>query len=66
MCLINQRLRPFITKKDLKVFKILIKDENGNYETPYQHCKVELNSLIQANKNSRDYSRYNWGNPDGR
>ena len=62
MCLISQSLKPFIAKKDLKVFKILDKDEKGNYETPYQHCKVELNSLMQANENSGDYSRYNWGN----
>ena len=61
MCLISQSLKPFVAKKDLKVFKILNKDEKGNYETPYQHCKVELNSLMQANENSRDYSKYNWG-----
>ena len=61
MCLISQRLKPFVAKKDLKVFKILNKDEKGNYETPYQHCKVELNSLMQANENSGDYSKYNWG-----
>lgn len=61
MCLISQSLKPFVAKKDLKVFKILNKDEKGNYETPYQHCKVELNSLMQANKNSGDYSKYNWG-----
>ena len=61
MCLISQSLKPFVAKKDLKVFKILIKDEKGNYETPYQHCKVELNSLMQANENSGDYSKYNWG-----
>lgn len=62
MCLISQSLKPFIAKKDLKVFKILDKDEKGNYETPYQHCKVELNSLMQANENSGDYRKYNWGN----
>ena len=61
MCLISQSLKPFVAKKDLKVFKILNKDEKGNYETPYQHCKVELNSLMQANENSGDYSKYNWG-----
>ena len=61
MCLTSQRLKPFVAKKDLKVFKILIKDKEGNYETPYQHCKVELNSLMQANENSGDYSKYNWG-----
>ena len=64
MCLISQRLKPFVAKKDLKVFKILIKDEEGNYETPYQNCKVELNSLMQANENSDDYSKYNWGYDD--
>ena len=61
MCLTSQRLKPFVAKKDLKVFKILIKDKEGNYETSYQHCKVELNSLMQANENSDDYSKYNWG-----
>lgn len=61
MCLISQSLKPFVAKKDLKVFKILNKDEKGNYETPYQHCKVELNSLMQANENSGDYSKYNLG-----
>lgn len=61
MCLISQNLKPFIAKKDLKVFKILTKDEEGNYETPYMNCKVELNSLMQANENSDDYSKYNWG-----
>ena len=61
MCLISQSLRPFVAKKDLKVFKLLIKDEKGNYETPYQYCKVELNSLMQANENSGDYSKYDWG-----
>ena len=61
MCLISQSLKPFVAKKDLKVFKILNKDEKGNYKTPYQHCKVELNSLMQANENSGDYSKYNWG-----
>lgn len=61
MCLISQKLKPFVAKKDLKVFKILNKDEEGNYKTPYQHCKVELNSLMQANENSGDYSEYNWG-----
>ena len=62
MCLISQSLKPFVAKKDLKVFKLLFKDEKGNYETPYQHCKVELNSLMQANENSDDYSKYNLGN----
>ena len=61
MCLISQSLKPFVAKKDLKVFKILIKDEKGNYGTPYQHCKVELNSLMRANENSDNYSKYNWG-----
>ena len=61
MCLISQSLQPFVAKKDLKVFKILYKDKKGNYETPYQYCKVELNSLMQANENSTDYSKYNWG-----
>lgn len=61
MCLISQSLKPFVAKKDLKVFKILNKDEKGNYETPYLHYKVELNSLMQANENSDDYSKYNWG-----
>lgn len=61
MCLISQSLKPFVAKKDLKVFKILNKDEKGNYETPYQYCKVELNSLMQANENNDDYSKYNWG-----
>ena len=61
MCLISQKLKPFVAKKDLKVFKILNKDGKGNYETPYQRCKVELNSLMQANENSGDYSKYNWG-----
>lgn len=61
MCLISQSLKPFVAKKDLKVFKILNKDEEGNYETPYQYCKVELNSLMQANENNDDYSEYNWG-----
>lgn len=64
MCLISQSLKPFVAKKDLKVFKILIKDDEGNYETPYQNCKVELNSLMQANENSDDYSKYNWGYDD--
>lgn len=61
MCLISQRLKPFVAKKDLKVFKILNMDEKGNYETPFQNCKVELNSLMQANENSGDYSKYNCG-----
>lgn len=61
MFVISQRLKPFVAKKDLKVFKILDKDENGNYETPYQHCKVELNSLMQANVTNKDYSKYNLG-----
>ena len=61
MCLISQKLKPFVAKKDLKVFKILYKVGKGNYETPYLLCKVELNSLMQANENSRDYSKYNWG-----
>ena len=60
MCLISQRLKPFVAKKDLKVFKILNKDEKGNYETPYQHCKVELNSLMQVN-DGKEYEAYNWG-----
>lgn len=64
MCLISQSLKPFVAKKDLKVFKILNKDEKGNYETPYQYCKVELNSLMQANESSDDYSKYNWGDKD--
>lgn len=62
MCLISQRLKPFVAKKDLKVFKILNKDEKGNYKTPYQHCKVELNSLMKAKETSDNYSKYNWGN----
>lgn len=62
MCLTSQRLKPFVAKKDLKVFKILIKDEEGIYETPYQHCIVGLNTLMQATENSYDYSKYNWGN----
>ena len=61
MCLISQKLKPFVAKKDLKVFKILHKVGKGNYETPYQHCKVELNSLMQANENSGNYSKYNCG-----
>ena len=64
MCLISQSLKPFVAKKDLKVFKILIKDGKVNYETPYQHCKVELNSLMQATENNGDYSKYNWGYDD--
>ena len=60
MCLISQSLKPFVAKKDLKVFKILNKDEKGNYETPYQHCKVELNGLMQAN-DGEEYEAYNWG-----
>ena len=61
MCLISQSLKPFVAKNDLKVFKILVKTEQGNYETPYQYCKVELNSLMQANENRGCYSKYNWG-----
>ena len=61
MCLISQKLKPFVAKKDLKVFKILHKVGKGNYETPYQHCKVELNSLMQANEKSGNYSKYNCG-----
>ena len=61
MCLISQSLKPFVAKKDLKVFKMLNKDINGNYKTPYRHCKVELNSLMKAKKTSYNYSKYNWG-----
>ena len=64
MCLISQSLKPFVAKKDLKVFKIIYKDEEGNYKTPFQNCKVELNSLMQANENNGDYSKYNWGDND--
>ena len=55
MCLNSQKLTPFIAKKDLKVFKVLVKTEEGDYETPYQHCKVELNSLMVANDKKYEY-----------
>ena len=60
MCLNSQRLKPFVAKKDLKVFKVLVKTGEGDYETPYQHYKVELNSLMIAN--DRKYEYFNHGN----
>lgn len=62
MCLNSQRLKPFIAKKDLKVFKVLIKTEEGNYKTLYQRYKVELNSLMIANDKKYEYFNlgYKW------
>ena len=60
MCLNSQKLTPFIAKKDLKVFKVLVKTEDGGYKTPYQRYKVELGDLMIAN--DKKYEYFNLGN----
>ena len=58
MCLISQSLKPFIAKKDLKVFKVLNKTDKG-YVTPYRVQEVELGGLMCGN--DKNYDEYNYG-----
>lgn len=50
MCLVTFQKKPFITKKDLKTWKI-IKNENGNLKSGFHHQNpfyYELNKLYQT------------------
>ena len=48
MCLDTREELPRIAKRDIVCLKILKKEFNGVYETPYQGVRVQLNSKIEA------------------
>ena len=47
MCLLTSQRIPFIAEKDLTVFKVLHKDKNNKYFTPYQGMHINFNTLIR-------------------
>ena len=48
MCLITSIKKPFIAKKDIVVYKRLVKGYYDNYVTPHQETFVTLNSVLHA------------------
>lgn len=58
MCLTSQRKEPFIAKKDLKVFKLLTRVGNNEYNTPYFDMPVKLNTTIKAESQRRTELQY--------
>lgn len=56
MCLIAQaNVKPCVAQKDIKVVKLLKKQEDGSYVTPFQDTPVTLNSMLRAGGNSKGF-----------
>jgi len=45
MCQYISRIKPFVAKRDIEVYKALT-IEDGKYKTPFQKCSVKLNSVL--------------------
>ena len=57
MCLIAQaNVKPCVAQKDIKVVKLLKKQKDGSYVTPFQGVPVALNSTLEAEGNSNGFA----------
>ncbi len=55
MCL-STGIKKLITKEDIICYKVLTKNPNGTYSTPYQRTNVELNKEMVADDLSIEYN----------
>lgn len=47
MCLITNQSKPYIAKTDMVVYKVVTKNPNGRYISPYEKYPYELNKVYE-------------------
>jgi len=59
MCLyIHKNSRRLKALEDIKVYKILNVNENGQFLTPYRHCVVEIGKTYESVLNKNVHDKY--------
>ena len=49
MCLCSHNVKPFVCDKDIVVYKLFVKDNDGKFVIPYQMKPIKLGEVMQAN-----------------
>ena len=60
MCLYIGSKKSFVSDIDLVVYKYVIKNNKGNYETPFQNTPIKVNSLLVAESNDNEIVKENY------